>query len=104
VRHLVFVEQHPMTGRVVPVAAGTTIGREGCDIVLPDPEVSRRHAQVRTVGDDAAIEDLGSTNGTFLNDRRVDAVTTLRTGDVLRFGNTVWHVQAPGAATRIAGS
>ena len=99
---LVFVEQSPMSGRVVPVAAGTTIGREGCDVVLPDPEVSRRHALVRDLGDAPGIEDLGSTNGTWLNDRRVDSPTALRAGDVVRFGNTIWHVQAPGARTRVA--
>jgi pSer/pThr/pTyr-binding forkhead associated (FHA) protein len=100
--NLVFVEQRPMTGRIVPIAPGVTIGREGCDVVLPDPEVSRRHAHLCMLDDDPAIEDIGSTNGTFVNDRRVDGPTRVRAGDVVRLGNTVWHVQAPGAATRVA--
>jgi pSer/pThr/pTyr-binding forkhead associated (FHA) protein len=101
---LIFVETTPLTGRVIDVAAGTTIGREGTDVVLPDPEVSRRHAHVCLDGDALAIEDLGSTNGTWVNDRRADDRIQLHAGDVIRFGHTLWEVRAPGAATRVAGS
>lgn len=91
---LVFREQTPAAGRVLEVRAGT-IGREGCDLNLADPEVSRRHAAIRGGGRDGAphtIEDLGSRNGTWLNDRRIDEPTVVRAGDVVRLGNTVWHV------------
>jgi pSer/pThr/pTyr-binding forkhead associated (FHA) protein len=90
---LVFREERPAAGRTLPLRAGT-IGREGCDVNLADPEVSRRHATVRT--DErpggAAIADLGSRNGTWVNDRRIDEPTPLHAGDVVRLGNTVWHV------------
>lgn len=94
---LVFVEQHPLAGRLIEFADGATVGREGCDILLADPEVSRCHAVLR---DGPAIEDLGSTNGTFVNDRRIGSVFGLQPGDVVRFGNTVWAVEDRSARTR----
>jgi pSer/pThr/pTyr-binding forkhead associated (FHA) protein len=99
---LVFVEQRPLIGRIVPIGVDISIGREGCDVLLPDPEVSRRHAVLRTVGDDPAIEDLRSTNGTYVNDVRIQIVTVLREGDEVRLGNTVWRVERTGQATRVA--
>jgi predicted Zn finger-like uncharacterized protein len=52
----------------------TVIGRAAGDIRLPDPRVSGRHAQVELSGGDAWLRDLGSTNGTFVNGKRVDLV------------------------------
>jgi hypothetical protein len=92
---LVFVEEKPREGREVAAAAGAVIGREGTEIVLPDPEVSRRHAAIRIDGDTISIEDLGSTNGTFVNDERITGMRALRDGDTVRFGNTVWRLRAP---------
>ncbi len=91
--------QQPLTGHEIALSPGLTIGREGCEIILPDPEVSRRHAIVRRLDSGLALEDLGSLNGTWINDRRIDAVTELRPGDVVRFGNTVCAVEASGART-----
>jgi pSer/pThr/pTyr-binding forkhead associated (FHA) protein len=104
VSKLIFVEQRPMAGRVLPIEAGLTIGRQGTDIVLPDPEVSRKHAVMRVLEDGgAAIEDVGSTNGTYVNEQRIDGATVVGVGDVVRFGNTLWHVSAPGAKTLVVG-
>ena len=104
VSNLIFVEQRPMAGRVLPIEAGLTIGREGTDIVLPDPEVSRKHAVMRVLeSGGAAVEDLGSTNGTYVNDERIAELTTIDVGDIVRFGNTLWHVAAPGATTLVVG-
>jgi hypothetical protein len=98
---VIFVEQRPVEGREHPVAAGMTIGREGCEVNLNDPEVSRRHAALREVagGGGLAIEDLGSTNGTFVNGERIAAVTALSDGDSVRLGGTEWTVRAPVAVT-----
>lgn len=90
-----FREERPAAGRTLPVKPGT-IGREGCDVNLADPDVSRRHAVIRA-GDGGrapTIDDLDSRNGTWVNDQRVEGPTTLRNGDVVRLGNTVWHVTA----------
>jgi predicted component of type VI protein secretion system len=71
---------------------------------LMDPEVSRRHATVRDQGGSLAIEDLGSTNGTFVNDQRISVVTVLKDGDVVRLGNTVWSIRSNAPASVPAGA
>jgi pSer/pThr/pTyr-binding forkhead associated (FHA) protein len=101
---LVFVEQRPLAGRVVEVRAGLTFGREGCDVVLLDPEVSRRHARISMLDGAPAIADLGSTNGTWVNGHRIGATAQLAAGDVVRFGNTLFHVEFVGGPTRVAGA
>jgi pSer/pThr/pTyr-binding forkhead associated (FHA) protein len=98
---LVFIEERPVTGRVLRIEAGMKVGREG-DIVLPDPEVSRHHAVIGESSSAPTIEDLGSTNGTFVNDERISGPTKLEPGDTIRLGNTVWRVEARGAATRVS--
>src|SRR4051794_10466073 len=92
-----------MEGREQNLQAGATIGREGCEVNLMDPEVSRRHATIRDQGGNLAIEDLGSTNGTFVNDKRISEVTVLNDGDIVRLGNTVWAIKstAPAGATSV---
>ena len=81
-----------MQGIERAVESGTTIGREGCDITLSDPDVSRRHAQVQIRRDQLSIEDLGSTNGTFVNGERIDrapdaSATATRCESVRRCGS-----------------
>ena len=68
-------------------AAHCIIGREraAADVVLRDPNVSRRHAELTFTGSDWSIEDLNSTNGTFVNNRRITRCP-LRNGDLLTFG------------------
>jgi predicted component of type VI protein secretion system len=70
---------------------GTTkIGREAFnDIVLYDPEVSRNHALIKFHEGRYVIEDLGSTNGTFINGRRITAPMPLHNGDVIDMGEGV---------------
>jgi hypothetical protein len=87
---------HEPTGGDDVVALGdeTTIGRAaGCGIVLDhDTFISQVHARVFQQGSDTFLEDLGSTNGTFLNGDRLDAPVRLRKGDRVQFGNTLADV------------
>jgi hypothetical protein len=74
------------SGQRVPIT-GTpvTIGRlPECELTLNDQNVSRRHAQVRTHG--TAVADLGSTNGTKINGRRIDGEQRLSDGDIVSVG------------------
>ncbi len=74
--------------RHVLSAAGATIGRSrDCDIVLSDPNVSRRHAEVRPTADGGfTVADLGSTNGVRENGRPVSGAQPLRPGDRVELG------------------
>lgn len=63
-----------------------TVGRgDHCDIMIPLPHVSRAHAEVTAKGDVATIRDLGSSNGTYVNGRRIQQ-QVLRHGDVVTVG------------------
>jgi hypothetical protein len=74
-------------GAVHPLAGDCNFGRvEGNEIVVPDPRTSRRHAVVQRQGSRFVVVDLGSTNGTSLNARRVFKPTPLRDGDVIGIG------------------
>lgn len=67
-----------------------TVGRDITnDIVINDPEVSRHHLRLTRTNEGYNIEDLGSTNGTFLGGQRLSGVRTLRRGDMLGLGETV---------------
>jgi pSer/pThr/pTyr-binding forkhead associated (FHA) protein len=101
------VELEPLPGRRVAIDAELTIGRQGCDLTVSSPQVSRRHATVAPSGEGAEITDLGSRNGTFVNDERLAESRPLRAGDTVRVGETIWEVAAvqgtsidPGTAAR----
>jgi FHA domain/Protein of unknown function (DUF3662) len=75
-------------GEIYSIEVTSRIGRsDDGEIVLLDPSVSRAHAVVEVRAGEAIVRDLGSTNGTYLNGRRIET-GILRDGDELRFGNT----------------
>lgn len=70
------------------------IGRHpSCQLILNDETVSARHARLRFRDNQWWVEDLQSTNGTFLNDERVTTQTVMISGDRLRCGQAVLHIQ-----------
>jgi hypothetical protein len=81
----------PTPGKTYPLEKQEVLlGRDLVnDIAISDPEVSRRHARFLMQEDNVIIEDLGSTNGTFLNGQRISSPQQLRTGDVITFGENV---------------
>jgi hypothetical protein len=85
-----------LKNKCFPLSNRLTIGRDdGNDLQLPTAGVSRRHAAVQVSGDQASIEDLGSRNGTFVNQERVQEAK-LAHGDVIRIGEVFIHIQQVG--------
>ena len=79
---------HALTGDV------TTIGRAvENEIVISGKRVSREHACVRREGWRVILEDLGSTNGTFLNEQRISEPVQLRDGDHIKVGDVLFVFQ-----------
>ncbi|HEY1523631.1 MAG TPA: DUF3662 and FHA domain-containing protein [Solirubrobacteraceae bacterium] len=75
--------------RLVVGPAGVTLGRSReCDIVLQDPNVSRKHAEVRPRGGSWVVQDLGSTNGSRLNGRSIQGSEVVKPGDQIEVGST----------------
>jgi pSer/pThr/pTyr-binding forkhead associated (FHA) protein len=82
--------EHPLTGEIA------TIGRAlENDIVVTSKRVSREHARVRREGWRVMLEDLGSTNGTFLNDERILAPVALHDGDRIKIGDVILAFHDP---------
>ena len=82
-------------GRAIPLrrARPMTVGRDDdCDVVIPDPSVSGRHARVDFDGVSWVVTDLGSTNGTWLNGDRLAEPTPIESSDVVQFGRFNVHV------------
>jgi predicted component of type VI protein secretion system len=76
--------------RMLVAPEGATLGRSRqSDVVLSDPNVSRHHAEIRPRGGSWVLTDLGSTNGSHLNGRRIDRPEPLRAGDQIELGTSV---------------
>src|SRR5690606_19749890 len=89
-------------GKTYPVAVAQVIGRSSeCDISIASEEISRRHAQVKPSPEGLMVEDLGSSNGTFINGKRVQN-GILKPGEELRLDNIRFLLVAPG--TEIPGT
>lgn len=77
-------------GKVLPLEKSEMhVGRDVTnDLVISDEKVSRRHARLYSEGDQFVVEDLGSTNGTFINGARLSGPHLLRVGEQITFGET----------------
>ncbi len=85
----------PLAGTTLPLTTSSIlIGRApSCTLVLDDDYSSSRHARIFPQGGQWYVEDLGSTNGTYMGDQRVEAVTLLTPGATVRIGQSVVELQ-----------
>ena len=92
--HLAVLEPAEERGRTYLLGKEASIGRAaGCQITLDDTYCSQLHARVFTNEGQWFVEDLGSTNGTWLNRQKVAGPMVLRRGDRLQVGNTVMELR-----------
>lgn len=81
-------------GQTLPLAGGVLIGRApDCQLILDDDYVSTHHARITLGSTGFQVDDLGSTNGTFINNERLTATTPFGPGDALRIGRTLMIVE-----------
>src|SRR6266699_2677976 len=89
------------SGRIVLGSAEITVGRLSSNqLMVNDPKASSRHATISAAGQGYRITDLGSTNGTFVNEQRLspNAPFTLNPGERIRVGDTTFTYEVAGAA------
>jgi len=97
----VLVRLGPDGGTPYPLGSRAVVGRlESCDVPVNDKSVSREHARLSRLRDGYVIEDLGSTNGTLVNGRRINEAVLLRPGDRVTIGSVDFRydVEAPAQA------
>jgi pSer/pThr/pTyr-binding forkhead associated (FHA) protein len=81
-------------GALLDLSGGVTLGRaDGAEIKVEDQFASSNHARIYQRGDYMYIEDMGSTNGTYLNGRQLSSSERLKGSDVIRIGDTEYRYQ-----------
>jgi hypothetical protein len=83
----------PNAGLTVDIEEEVVIGSEDTDLTIDDDEMSKRHAVVRRHSNRLQVEDLGSTNGTFVDGTRIEEPTLLGGGAEIKLGATVLVVE-----------
>lgn len=82
------VKSGPAAGETVTLDGDVVVGREGADLTISDPELSRRHVAFRPREGGVVVEDLGSTNGTMVNGERIAEPTTLLRDGTVKIGQS----------------
>jgi hypothetical protein len=91
---VVIVHSDDQAGLRFAVRGGVVLGRSSdADIVLADPYASDFHLRFGTENGDVIVNDLGSTNGTYVNGRRISSPVTLSRGDAVQVGKTIMEVR-----------
>jgi pSer/pThr/pTyr-binding forkhead associated (FHA) protein len=90
---LEYIEPLDHAGERVDVDLAVTIGRGAdCDLQISDTYLSTRHARLANDGGDLTIEDLGSTNGTYVNQEMIHGRLLLEKGDIVQVGGVLFEV------------
>ena len=93
-RRILFVRSETQQGTEFEVGDVVVMGRsDETDVKLDDPYASEFHMRLVAQETGMMLHDLGSTNGTYVNGRRVSAPTALRRGDTIQVGKTVMEVK-----------
>lgn len=87
----------PHAGQRIELDREKTFGRAGCDVILDDPEVSRRHLVLRPTDAGVQVEDLGSSNGTLVDGQRIAEAVSVGHGGAIRLGASALTVEVPAA-------
>jgi ABC-2 type transport system ATP-binding protein len=96
------VVQGADAGHSYEVTGTIVVGRDAsADLVLDDDQISRQHLQLTAADGHAIVEDLGSTNGSFVNGRLLTGPESLSGGDRIQVGRTLIELIAPGSETAI---
>lgn len=91
---ILFVRSESQQGQEIEISDVAVLGRSAdTDLVLDDPYASDFHMRLVAQANGIMLHDLGSTNGTYVNGRRVTAPTQLRRGDTIQVGKTVMEVR-----------
>ena len=93
-RLLVVAAMGHQPGAVFDLNGGATLGRsDSAEIRVDDPFASSAHARIFPRGDFMYLEDMGSTNGTYLNGRQVKTAERLKMADVIRIGDSEYRYE-----------
>ena len=108
-QHMLVVVEGPNQGHTYPLQGMIcTLGRASDNtLVIDSPRVSRHHAQIRLLPSGAVIEDMGSTNGTWVNQRRVRGKRELSSGDMISLADFIsfrYLVESEGRTERFGGA
>jgi pSer/pThr/pTyr-binding forkhead associated (FHA) protein len=91
---VLFVRSETQQGQEFEVSDVVVLGRsDETDVVLDDPYASEFHLRLVSQENGIMLHDLGSTNGTYVNGRRVSAPTELKRGDTIQVGKTVMEIR-----------
>jgi len=87
---ILWVKEGLHRGRYYPIRHGTVIGRKEGDLILDDQKVSSSHAKFTMEDDQFTIWDFGSSNGTYVNGKKIREATLLEENDLIKIGDTIF--------------
>lgn len=90
---MLWVKEGRRRGRTYPIKHGTIVGRKEGGLILDDPKVSGTHAKFTMEKNDFVVWDFGSSNGTYVNGKKIREATVLEENDLVKIGETVFVVK-----------